>query len=90
MVGGLALGLLLYLYNVVVSLRHGAPATDSPWGSATLEWATPSPPPWDNFPVTPAVSDPYDYSNLIYDEEIGGFVPRQDRQTAHTAPVPSH
>jgi cytochrome c oxidase subunit I len=72
------------------SLYRGRRAPANPWGGATLEWATPSPPPWDNFPVTPAVNDPYDYSNLVYDEEIGGFVPRQDRQTAHTAPVPSH
>jgi cytochrome c oxidase subunit 1 len=52
----LALGLLVYLSNVVVSLRHGAPATDSPWGSATLEWATASPPPRYNFLPAPTVS----------------------------------
>jgi len=30
--------------------RRGLPATDDPWGGETLEWATTSPPPVDNFP----------------------------------------
>jgi hypothetical protein len=38
--------------------------------------------------VPPPVSDPYDYSNLVYDPTIGGYVPRQPREQAHTAPVP--
>lgn len=39
--------------------RRGTPATDDPWGGGTLEWATSSPPPPENFdrPV-PVVSSP--------------------------------
>jgi cytochrome c oxidase subunit 1 len=48
--------LLLYLINVVVSLRHGAAAGDNPWGAATLEWATSSPPPPYNFAPQPTVA----------------------------------
>jgi heme/copper-type cytochrome/quinol oxidase subunit 1 len=29
--------------------RRGRPAGDDPWGAGTLEWATTSPPPSDNF-----------------------------------------
>jgi cytochrome c oxidase subunit 1 len=41
--------LIVYLVNIVVSLRHGAVAGNDPWGAATLEWATSSPPPVYNF-----------------------------------------
>jgi len=37
-------GLALTLYNVIRSLRSGAPAGDNPWDAPTLEWATTSPP----------------------------------------------
>ena len=48
--------LLVYLINVVVSLRHGAVAGDNPWGASTLEWATSSPPPPYNFSPQPTVA----------------------------------
>ena len=48
-----ALGALLVLAAVVGGARRGRrgdPAVDAnPWGGETLEWATTSPPPWDNF-----------------------------------------
>ncbi|TMI79085.1 MAG: cytochrome c oxidase subunit I, partial [Bacillati bacterium ANGP1] len=43
------------LYNVVLSLRRGPAAGDNPWHAWTLEWATPSPPPEDNFTLVPPV-----------------------------------
>jgi cytochrome c oxidase subunit I len=54
--GILALGLLVYLINVIVSLRHGAAAPANPWGAPSLEWATSSPPPSYNFLASPTVS----------------------------------
>ena len=42
------------------SLRSGKPAPANPWGSNTLEWRTPRPPPHDNFKETPVAGDPYD------------------------------
>jgi cytochrome c oxidase subunit 1 len=53
--GIMALGLLVYLTNVVVSLRRGEVAADDPWGAADLEWATSSPPPPYNFLPSPTV-----------------------------------
>jgi cytochrome c oxidase subunit I len=40
---------LVFLVNVVRTLRRGRPSGDDPWGGHTLEWATPSPPPPHNF-----------------------------------------
>jgi heme/copper-type cytochrome/quinol oxidase subunit 1 len=53
----LALGILVFLFNVFVSvfLRQGRVAGDDPWQGDTLEWATASPPPPYNFPRIPAV-----------------------------------
>jgi cytochrome c oxidase subunit 1 len=50
-----ALGMLLFVVNVVRSLRAGAIAGADPWGGATLEWATSSPPPRYNFAQIPIV-----------------------------------
>ncbi len=47
--------MLLFLVNVFWSLRRGAPAGPNPWDAATLEWATPSPPPAYNFAMLPSV-----------------------------------
>jgi cytochrome c oxidase subunit 1/cytochrome c oxidase subunit I+III len=51
----LAVGILMFLVNVVRSRRHGAIAGDNPWDAATLEWSVPSPPPPYNFKVIPRV-----------------------------------
>ena len=40
---------LIWLANVVTSLRRGAPAPGDPWEGHSLEWATSSPPPRHNF-----------------------------------------
>ncbi len=45
----IALGIVVFLVNVVVSLRDRVPAGDDPWEAHTLEWATGSPPPALNF-----------------------------------------
>jgi cytochrome c oxidase subunit I len=50
-----ALGVLLFLINVVMSVRRGAIAGPNPWDGATLEWSVPSPPPPYNFDVIPVV-----------------------------------
>jgi cytochrome c oxidase subunit I len=46
----LGLAFLVFLWNVWSSLRRRVPAGPDPWGGLTLEWATSSPPPRDNFP----------------------------------------
>jgi cytochrome c oxidase subunit 1 len=50
------LALVVYLVNVLASLRRGAAAPDNPWQASTLEWATTSPPPAYNFVPLPTVA----------------------------------
>jgi cytochrome c oxidase subunit 1 len=50
-------GALIFVANALVSLKRGALAGADPWGAATLEWATASPPPPHNFDYTPVVED---------------------------------
>jgi cytochrome c oxidase subunit I len=54
----IALGVLVFLVNVWVSLRDREPAGEDPWRGHTLEWATSSPPPPHNFirPLPPVRS----------------------------------
>jgi cytochrome c oxidase subunit 1 len=51
----LALGVGVFLLNLIVSARRGAVAGPNPWGASGLEWATASPPPAYNFGLTPVV-----------------------------------
>jgi cytochrome c oxidase subunit I len=61
----LAVGYLIPAIYFVWSLRYGKLAPNNPWGATGLEWQTSSPPPPDNFAVTPVVTqEAYDYSTL--------------------------
>jgi cytochrome c oxidase subunit 1 len=51
----IALSAVVFLVNVVVSLRRGALAGADPWGGETLEWTTTSPPPVYNYEYIPVV-----------------------------------
>jgi cytochrome c oxidase subunit 1 len=51
-----AIGLLIFVYNLVQSYFRGKHAGHDPWDAWTLEWSTPSPPPAYNFAVLPAVN----------------------------------
>ena len=46
---------LVLVANIVRSLQAGAVAGDNPWNAWTLEWATSSPPPPDNFHALPPI-----------------------------------
>jgi cytochrome c oxidase subunit 1 len=58
----LAVGYLLPLVYLLLSLRSGKEAGPNPWDTAGLEWETSSPPPKLNFASPPVVTGPpYDY-----------------------------
>ncbi len=73
----LGFGILLAFVNLGVALFRGRKAPTNPWGGATLEWQCASPPPHDNFSVTPVAHDPYDFAHLKYDEKIDGYTSRR-------------
>jgi cytochrome c oxidase subunit 1 len=55
-------GILVFIYNILTSLKNGEIAGDNPWEAKTLEWKASSPPPHGNFKTPPVVTeDPYDY-----------------------------
>ncbi|MEI6576180.1 MAG: cytochrome c oxidase subunit I [Bacteroidota bacterium] len=49
----LAIGLAIIITNLIRGARKGPSAGDNPWGSKSLEWTIPSPPPLENFDVIP-------------------------------------
>lgn len=58
----LAVGYFIPLVYLLLSLAVGKRSGPNPWGVTGLEWQTPSPPPPENFDVTPIVTDPpYNY-----------------------------
>jgi cytochrome c oxidase subunit I len=51
-----AVGLLVFVANLILSYWKGARAGKDPWDAWTLEWSVNSPPPAYNFAVIPTVS----------------------------------
>lgn len=69
----MAIAIVMIIWNLIHSLRHGKVAHPNPWGGVTLEWHISSPPPLENFHQIPVVKhEPYDFSQLKemkYDSE---------------------
>jgi len=66
--GLFAVGMLVFLYDVVVSISRGQRAGPNPWDAGTLEWATSSPPPPYNFAVIPTVAS----RHPLWEDRLGG------------------
>src|ERR671925_68376 len=63
-ISSFALGasIVVFLYNMVVSMRRGPIAAANPWRGLTIEWQVSSPPPVLNFHQGPqVVGSPYEY-----------------------------
>jgi cytochrome c oxidase subunit 1 len=59
----LGIGYLIPLIYLAWSMRYGPPAGPNPWKAKGLEWQTPSPPPTENFPEIPVVTEgAYEYA----------------------------
>ncbi len=65
----LALGLLIFILDLWYSAQHGKPAGNNPWNAWTLEWATSSPPPPENFHHLPPVSGRRPLWDLAHPED---------------------
>ncbi|MGO9830838.1 MAG: cbb3-type cytochrome c oxidase subunit I [Myxococcaceae bacterium] len=59
----LAFGFIIVAIYLTFALLYGPVAGPNPWGSRGYEWMTPSPPPTENFDVTPSYEHPpHDYT----------------------------
>ncbi len=71
----LAIGYLLPMIYLTWAAFYGKVAGSNPWPATGLEWTTPSPPPTENFEVTPVVTwEAYDFHNR---PDLGLDVPGQ-------------
>ena len=69
----IAASVLLFMYNVVVSLRSKEEAGADPWDGRTLEWSISSPPPPYNFAEIPQVHALDDFWHQKYVESERGL-----------------
>jgi cytochrome c oxidase subunit 1 len=68
----IAVSILVFIYNIIVSRRSGAIAGNDPWDGRTLEWTTPSPTPEHNFDEVPVVHSVDDFWHKKYAEDEEG------------------
>jgi cytochrome c oxidase subunit 1 len=69
----IAVSILVFIANVIKSLRNGEIAGDDPWDARTLEWTIPSPPPPYNFAQIPQVHSLDDFWHRKYAEDPTGL-----------------
>lgn len=61
----ISIGFVLAAFYLGYAILRGKKAPANPWGSNTLEWQTPSPPPHENFVQIPTVTHgPYEYQTI--------------------------
>ena len=82
----LGVGLVICAAVLVHSLFRGRKAPPNPWGVATMEWETTSPPPVHNFEDTPKVTDPYDLEGFVLNETSGNYERRPAGITSSQKP----
>jgi cytochrome c oxidase subunit 1 len=76
----LGFGMLIPAIYFVWSMRYGRHAEPNPWHLPGLEWRTQSPPPTENFEVTPIVTwDAYEFAPREETEVVGKFRPELER-----------
>jgi cytochrome c oxidase subunit 1/cytochrome c oxidase subunit I+III len=88
-----AIGVLMFVVNVIVSRKNGVKAGPNPWDAPGLEWSTPSPPPSFNFVVIPTVASRHPLWEGRLDETAGvssveeGAVLDSDKETMGVTPL---
>ena len=68
----IALSILLFIINVIISLRSKERVGPDPWDGRTLEWSLPSPVPPYNFAQIPTVKARDDFWHQKYVEDQAG------------------
>jgi cytochrome c oxidase subunit 1 len=78
----LGVGLMIPLIYLAWSLRYGRIAQANPWNLPGLEWQTASPPPTENFLVTPVVTqEAYEFAPPEHKEIVGKFEKQAPAET---------
>ena len=72
----LAAGFFIMAGYLLHSLFRGERAPANPWGAATLEWETTSPPPYFNFDRELQAGDPYDLPSVERDPATAAYARR--------------
>jgi len=88
--GILGVSVLVMIYNFWSSLRDGREAGDNPWNAWTLEWATSSPPPPENFAMVPPIRGRrplFDLKHQAGQESTAVALAALDRPSAPTVSV---
>ena len=73
----LAVGILLFLINVVITARNPTKSPLDPWNSRSLEWMTSNPPKEHNFDVIPTVHHLDEFFHRKYEEDPESHTMRQ-------------
>ncbi len=88
----IALSVVVFITNVIVSLRSKERVGADPWDGRTLEWSIPSPPPAYNFAEIPVVQarDAFWHRKYVEDEQgrplpvvAGGAQAEEEQGEAH-------
>ncbi|SPB18568.1 cytochrome c oxidase subunit I [Caballeronia novacaledonica] len=84
-----ALGVLIFLFDLVYSQRRGPVAGNNPWDAPTLEWSVPSPPPPYNFAVVPRIASRHPLweqriTGSMHSQLAHGYVLNQGREALGT------
>jgi cytochrome c oxidase subunit 1 len=78
----IALGVLVFLYNVWKTWKEAVPAPQDPWDARTLEWTLPSPVPAYNFAELPTVHSLDEFWHQKYTEDEEGRLVKLPQQPA--------
>lgn len=92
----IAFSMLIFLHNMLRSIRKGEVAGNDPWDGRTLEWSIPSPPPIYNFVEIPQVHSRDAFWEQKYPEgsatvqETGTSVQNEDGKGESYGPEGAH
>jgi cytochrome c oxidase subunit 1 len=83
----IALSVLIFLVNVIVTLRKDEWCDEDPWDARTIEWMTSSPPPEYNFAEIPVVEHRDEFWHRKYTEDDEGRLVKLPESERYVVPA---